>query len=189
MQVVEGGETWLRSRVQARQVKPMDGDDVRRHGQARARQAVSVSVMRWRTAKTTVGGAAKEGTRAWWMGKMAGKAMTGGEAQRRGQALEGQAVRASGKVWQGIAKAKADGDWQMDGGVAKEWTLLRAGLAVGREARVAFQLGGRRRSVAAARFVCTRAWGLSQQWRGSGEHISHTGRRNRAHRWTGYASG
>jgi hypothetical protein len=62
MQVVEGGETWLRSRVQARQVKPMDGDDVQRHGQVRA---VSVSMMRRRTAKMMVGGAVKEGMRVW----------------------------------------------------------------------------------------------------------------------------
>src|SRR5580698_5225027 len=101
--------------------------------------------------------------------------MDEGAAQQRGQTWARQTVRVSGKVWEGIVKAKANGDWQMDGGVEKEWTLLRAGLAVGQEARVAFQLGRQRRLVATACFACTQAWGLSQQWWGSSEHISHTG--------------
>jgi hypothetical protein len=46
-------------------------------------------------------------------------------------------VRARAKVWQGIAKVKASSDWQMDSGVAKEWMLLKAGLAVGQEVQVA----------------------------------------------------
>jgi hypothetical protein len=48
-----------------------------------------------------------------------------------------QAVRVKAKVWQGIVKAKAGSDWQMDGRVAKEWMLLKAGLAIRWEVWVA----------------------------------------------------
>jgi hypothetical protein len=60
--------------------------------------------------------------------------MDGADARGRGQTQVPVRwmVSASTKVWQRIGKAKGDSDWQ-----AKEWMLLKAGLAVGREMRAA----------------------------------------------------
>jgi hypothetical protein len=59
-------------------------------------------------------------------------------------------------------RAQVGGDLQIDGRVTNEWMLLKAGLVVGQKVRVAFWLGGWRRSMAAVCSACTRAWGLTQ---------------------------
>jgi hypothetical protein len=59
------------------------------------------------------------------------EAMDGGDGRRRGHTRARRAVRAIAKVRQSIAKAEVGGDWQMDGGAAKEQILLEAGEVVG----------------------------------------------------------